>query len=114
MTSFAAQGQETRCAPRPPGLASTARTAAAVLRQPPAPVAEFTNGNGPAVGGVLVRMASAPEPLQMLNPLAPPSYGSARSLVTVSSSDGNRSGNLNKRVEQPDGIRFLTFRPPNW
>jgi len=113
--SFAAQGQEVapRCARVAPGLATTARVAAAVYHQPPAPVAEYTKGNGPAVGGVLVRLASAPKPLQMLNPLAPPEYGSARSLVSVSDVAADRSGNHNVREVQLDGIRLLTFRT-NW
>ncbi|MEI8234623.1 MAG: hypothetical protein WCH57_08050 [Verrucomicrobiota bacterium] len=113
--SFAAQGQEgaPRCVRGSLGLAASARAAAAALHQAPAPVAEFTNGNGPAVGGVLVRLVSAPEPLQMINPLAPPEYGSARSLVSLSDSAADRAGNHNIRVVQADGIRLLTFRP-NW
>ena len=113
LSSFAAQGQEgaPRCARN--SLAASARIAAVALHQAPAPVAEFMNGNGPAVGGVLVRLVSAPQPIQMISPLAPPEYGSARNLVSLSDSDSDRGVSRNKREVQPDGVRLLTFRP-NW
>jgi len=75
----------------------------------PAPVAEMTTGNGPTVGGVFLRMQTAPAPLLMLSPLAPPEYGSARSLLTYTD-DPNRNSNPNVRAVQPNGIRLLTFR----
>ena len=75
----------------------------------PAPVAEMTTCNGPTVVGVLLRMQTAPEPLLMLSPLAPPEYGSARRLMTFTD-DPNRNSNPNIRSIQPDGIRFLTLR----
>jgi len=75
----------------------------------PAPVAEMTTGNGPAVGGVAVRVTTAPEPVRMFSPMAPPEYGSARSLVTYTT-DSNRTDNPNKPPQpQPNGIRLLTF-----
>ena len=84
-----------------------------VLVRYPAPVAEMTTGNGPTVGGVLLRVQTAPTPLLMFSPLAPPEYGSARSLITFTD-DPNRTANPNvRRPTQPDGIRLLTFRP-NW
>lgn len=78
----------------------------------PPPVAEMTTGCGPTVEGVLLRVSTAPEPIQMINPLAPPQYGSAGSLVTYSDEYWNRDANPNVRRWQPDGIRLLTFRPP--
>jgi len=94
-------------------LAETARTAAIAFNQRPAPVAEFQNDNGPVVGGVLVRLVSAPKPLQMFNPLAPAEYGTARGLVTTSNNP-DRNGNRNQRDVQSDGIKLLTIRPPGW
>jgi hypothetical protein len=111
--SFAAQGLEARCARGSTGLVATTRVTVVAIHQAPAPVAEITNGDGPTVGGVLVRLASAPAPFQMINPFAPPEYGSARSLVSISDSAADRSGNHNIRVVEPDGIRILTFRT-NW
>jgi len=85
----------------------------ATLAPRPAPVAEMTTGDGPTVEGAFLRMATAPKPLQMLNPVAPPEYGSARSLVTFDFDDPNRTSNPNIRHfnPQPDGIRLLTLRP---
>ena len=76
---------------------------------PPAPVAEMTTNNGPTVGGVFLRMKTAPRPLLMLSPLAPPEYGSARNLLTFTD-DPNRNSNPNVRAIQPNGIRLLTLR----
>ena len=74
----------------------------------PAPVAELTHNNGVTIEGVLLRVATAPKPLNMINPLAPPQYGSARNLVVTTD---DRIDNLHKGPAQPDGIRLLTFRP---
>jgi len=98
---------------RAAGLAAKARTVAIVFNQRPAPVAEFQNDNGPIVGGVLVRLVSAPEPLQMINPMAPPEYGSARRLVTAGNSP-DRDGNRNRRDIYSDGVKLLTISPPGW
>lgn len=78
----------------------------------PAPVAEMTTGNGPTVEGVFLRVATAPRPIQMLNPLAPPEYGSAGNLVTYTDTDPNRTANPNKQPlqAQANGIRLLTLR----
>ena len=76
----------------------------------PAPVAELTNANGQTVEGVFLRVATAPQPIQMINPLAPPQYGSARNLVVFSELDYNRSDNSNKPSRpQPTGVRFLSI-----
>ena len=63
------------------------------------------------VDGVLPRVASAPDPAQMINPLAPPEYGSGRDLVVYTERDPYRTNNENKRRFQPDGLRLLTIRP---
>jgi len=73
----------------------------------------MTTGNGPTVGGVFLRVQTAPAPFLMFSPLAPPEYGSARSLITYTD-DPNRTSNPNIRhANQPDGIRLLTLQP-NW
>lgn len=59
--------------------------------------------------GAFVRVATAPKPLQMINPLAPPEYGAAGNLVTFTD-DPNRNDNPNIRLIQPNGIRLLTLR----
>ena len=69
----------------------------------------MTTGNGPTVGGVILRVRTAPEPLRMFTPFAPPEYGSARGLLTFTD-DPNRNANPNVRAVHPDGIRLLTFR----
>ena len=101
LTQFAAEGRDlpsskvNRCVP-----------AAGIVN--PAPVAELTHNNGVTIEGVFLRVATAPKPLNMINPLAPPQYGSARSLVVTTD---DRANNLNKGPVHPDGIRLLTFRP---
>lgn len=95
---FAAQGRD---------LTPVARCR--VLSRYPAPVAEMTTGNGPAVGGVAVRVSTAPEPMRMFSPTAPPSYGSARDLLSFID-DPNRTSNPNRPpIAQPNGVRILTF-----
>ena len=74
----------------------------------PAPVAEMIPERGPSVEGVILRVATAPDPAQMINPGAPPQYGSARNLVVFTD---DRYNNLQKGQIRPDGIRLLTFRP---
>ena len=101
---FAADGQEPASAP--------SRCKTVCIKHSPAPVAEMTVGNGPTVGGVILRVNTAPEPLRMFSPLAPPEYGSARNLLTFTD-DPNRNANPNIRKIEPDGIRLLTLRP-NW
>jgi len=91
-------------------VAVLSQSKAASIDRYPAPVAEMTTGNGPTVEGVFLRAATAPRPLQMLNPLAPPLYGSAGNLVTYTD-DPNRTSNPNKRAPfQADGIRLFTLR----
>lgn len=63
------------------------------------------------VEGVALRVLTAPNPAQMINPLAPSEYGSARNLVTYTERDPYRTSNENKYGFQPSGIRFLTIRP---
>ena len=111
LSHFAAEGRElTPVRSRSCPSASVAvLSRSRVIYRYPAPVAEMTTGNGPTVGGVLVRLNTAPEPLQMLNPLAPPEYGSARSLLSYTN-DPNRTDNPNKREIQPNGIRLWTLR----
>ena len=101
LTQFAAEGRDlpsakvNRCVP-----------AAGIVN--PAPVAELTHNDGVTIEGVFLRVATAPKPLNMINPLAPPEYGSAHSLVVFTD---DRANNLNKGPVHPDGIRLLTFRP---
>ena len=98
LTQFAAEGRDlpaNRCV-----------STAGIVN--PAPVAELTHNNGVTIEGVLLRVATAPKPLNMINPLAPPQYGSARSLVVTTD---DRASNLTKGPIHPDGIRLLTFRP---
>lgn len=61
--------------------------------------------------GVAVRFLTAPNKAQMINPLAPPEYGSARNLVEYTIRDVYRTSNINKYELQPNGIRLFTFRP---
>lgn len=80
-------------------------------RQLPAPVGEMVQPNGRVVEGVLLRVATAPQRMQMINPVAPPEYGSASELV-VFSADPNRTDNRNRppTKAQPIGLRLLTVR----
>lgn len=98
LTQFAAEGRDlpaNRCV-----------STAGIVK--PAPVAELTHNDGVTIEGVFLRVATAPKPLNMINPLAPPEYGSARSLVVTTD---DRVNNLHKGPIQPDGIRLLTLRP---
>ncbi|MEI6351471.1 MAG: hypothetical protein WCP06_10235 [Verrucomicrobiota bacterium] len=63
------------------------------------------------VDGVVPRVLTASDPAQMINPLAPPEYGSGRDLVVYTERDPYRTDNENKRRLQPDGLRLLTIRP---
>ena len=101
------RAQKSGCCPA--SVAVLTRCKANVRPLSPAPVAEMTTGNGPTVGGAFLRMQTAPTPLLMLSPAAPPEYGSGRSLLTYTD-DPNRNSNPNVRAVQPDGIRLLTFR----
>ena len=67
--------------------------------------------SGTCVEGVALRVLTAPNPAQMINPLAPSRYGSSRGLVTYTDRDIYRTSNENKFKFQPDGIRLLTIRP---
>jgi len=117
---FAAEAREPapatarRCVrPSAGAVVITRETISLAHRVPaPAPVAEMTTGDGPTIEGAFLRLTTAPKPLQMLNPTAPPEYGSARSLVTFDFDDPNRTSNPNIRHlnPQPDGIRLLTLR----
>ena len=112
LSNFAADGRELASVKARCPWASVAvitRCTATEMPRYPAPVAEMTTANGPTVGGVFLRMKTSPEPLLMLSPLAPPEYGSARSLLTFTD-DPNRNSNPNVRAIQPNGIRLLTFR----
>lgn len=115
--AFAAHGRDfplfkrCRAASSPATEVSAGRTVCVRDRLPaPPPVAEMTTGCGPTVEGVFLRVATAPKPLQMVNPAAPPEYGSAGSLVTYTDDYLNRDSNPNQRRWQADGVRFLTFR----
>ena len=81
-------------------------TVPAVAEQLPQPVATPRT-----VDGVLPRLLTAPDPAQMINPLAPPEYGSGRNLVVYTERDPYRTDNENKRRLQPEGLRLLTIRP---
>jgi hypothetical protein len=76
----------------------------------PAPVAEMTTASGRTYGGVLLRVATAPDPAQMINPAAPALYGSGRNLVSYSDTTMHRGANLNVRQVQSDGLRLWTLR----
>jgi len=107
-SQFAADGRELTPV-RVSSCSSASVTVRVIPTVRPAPVAEMTTGNGPAVGGVAVRVTTAPEPIRMFSPMAPPEYGSARSLVTYTT-DSNRTDNPNKPPQvQPNGIRLLTL-----
>jgi hypothetical protein len=63
------------------------------------------------VEGVLPRALTSPDPVQMINPLAPLEYGSAWSFVIFTEREPYRTDNPNKNHLQTNGIRFLTIRP---
>ena len=81
---------------------STAVFSTGVSRHAPNP------GNIVTVEGVLPRVAAADNPLEMINPFAPPQYGSARGFVVYTEQDPRTE---NKNRFQPNGIRLLTIRP---
>ncbi len=109
---FAAEGREP-AAPRRSQCGCPSPGVVVPGGEYPAPVAEMTTGNGPTVGGAYVRVKTAPQPLLMFSPLAPPEYGSGRNLLTFTD-DPYRTENPNVRREvRPIGIRILTLRP-NW
>lgn len=100
---------------RPGQVAVLRQTDGTTMAAPP-PVAERTSGEALAdpvreVEGALPRVLTAPDPAQMINPVAPPEYGSGRDLVTYSEYDPFTSSTQNKRHLEPDGIRLLTIRP---
>ena len=69
-------------------------------------------GDGTVVEGVIPRIVSAPNPLEMFSPFAPPSYGSSRRFVTYTDDRLILHGpTQNKTWFQPDGLRLLTLRP---
>jgi len=116
---FAAQGREPAAVKkyrRPvcstPTTASVSENRGLFAYRFPAPVGEIITENGSTLEGVLVRTATAPKPLQMLNPAAPPEYGTARRLLTFDYDDPNRTANPNLRHmnPRPDGVRLLTLR----
>ncbi|XHR29140.1 MAG: hypothetical protein ACFUZC_00965 [Chthoniobacteraceae bacterium] len=76
----------------------------------PAPVAELNTGRGPTYEGMLLRVATAPTPAQMINPAAPALYGSGRSLVSYSESTMHRGANMNVREVYSDGLRLWSLR----
>lgn len=76
----------------------------------PAPVAEMTTGCGPRVEGLLLRVSTAPQPAQMINPAAPAIYGSGRSLVTYEETQVHRDANPNVRRLHSDGLRLWSLK----
>ena len=112
-SQFAAQGRDLTPVKSPicPSARVTVlpRSRVIPMGRYPAPVAEMTTNNGPTVGGVAVRVSTAPEPARMFSPTAPPEYGSAWDLVSFTT-DPNRTDNPNKPPQlQPNGLRLLTF-----
>ncbi len=88
------------------------RTTIPVSRMEPArpsPVGEIHEP--PFATGVLPRALTARNPAQMINPLAPPEYGSARNLVVYTDRDIYRTDDQQKNKQQPYAIRLLTLRP---
>ena len=65
----------------------------------------------PNVDGVLPRLLTARIPAQMINPLAPPEYGSAADLMIYTDSDPHRTTNASVPRVTPYGIRLLTIQP---
>ena len=76
----------------------------------PAPVAEMTTGCGPRVEGLLLRVSTAPQPAQMINPAAPAIYGSGRYLVTYEETQVHRDANPNVRRLHSDGLRLWSLK----
>jgi hypothetical protein len=76
----------------------------------PAPVAEMRTGNGPTKEGLLLRVATAPDPIQMINPAASPIYGSGRNLVTYSETNIHCDANPNISALHSDGLRLWSYR----
>ncbi len=100
---------------RPGQVAVLQQTDGTTMVRPP-PVAERTSGEALAnpvreIEGIIPRVLTAPDPAQMINPVAPPEYGSGRDLVTYSEYDPFTSSTENKRRQEPDGLRLLTIRP---
>lgn len=92
----------------PERTVTVTRTTTITTTTAPAPVGEKS---GQTVEGVIPRLLTARDPVQMINPLAPPGYGSARNLVVYTERDPYRTSNENKIRFQTDGIRLLTLRP---
>ncbi len=65
---------------------------------------------GPNVDGILPRLLTARVPAQMINPLAPPEYGSAADLETFTELNPYRTSNANAIRLQSDGFRLLTLK----
>ena len=93
---------------------SITRTRIVLSRRLPAPPpvgAPPSAGPGTTiVEGILPNIILSRTPLQMVNPLAPPEYGSARNLVVYTEEDPYDTV-TNKIRFQPYGIRVLTVRP---
>lgn len=76
------------------------------------PVGERVETSRSTVEGALLRLVTAPNPVQMFSPFAPPEYGSGRSLVTYTDRKGPfRNSTQNATWFQPEGLRLLTLRP---
>ena len=88
------------------------RTTIRVPRHLPPPVAAppIERSGVTVVEGVIPNIIQAPDPIQMLNPLAPPEYGSARNFVVYTDQDPYSMTTITPRF-QPEGIRLLTVRP---
>ncbi len=116
LTSFGIGVSTSQAAPRRCGVAvanAYAQTQVPVTpasARYPAPVAELTRGNGPTYEGLLLRVATAPSPAQMINPAAPALYGSGRSLVTYTETTMHRGANMNIRQPYSEGLRLWSLR----
>ena len=71
---------------------------------------ETTNPGSTTIEGVIPRVLQADNPIQMINPFAPPEYGSARNFVVYTDRDPYVATENRFRF-QPEGIRLLTVRP---
>lgn len=99
-----------RCRQCEMGGTAYAVTTVPVGNRNPAPVAELTGGGRPTVEGLFLRVSTAPQPAQMINPAAPASYGSGRCLVTYEGTYLHRDANPNVRRLYSEGLRFWSVR----
>lgn len=84
--------------PAPPSLPAMSARPTLSLTAPTVPGGKLAEPGKTVIGGSIPAIARSEAPLQMLNPLAPASYG-----------DGTQFLSVDSRTQQANGVNLLTF-----